>query len=218
MTAFKFTAMTPALYQYLLDVSQPLSADLSEMEAANQSHPQIHMQIAADQAQFLQFLIKTKSMHRILELGTFLGFSTAAMALALPKDGLIVTCDLDAQTVERARQQWDKHHISHKINTMIGPALASLHTLIDAQQTFDLIFIDADKSNYPAYYQLAKQLLEPAGIIAVDNTLFHGEVLDPKHSKAATAIHDFNQMVKNDPEVEAVLLTIADGLTLIQLK
>jgi predicted O-methyltransferase YrrM len=218
MTHLKFTALSPKLYEYILDVSKPLSTALKAIEDVNESHPQIQMQIASDQAQFLQFLIKSKSMLEVLELGTFLGFSTAAMAEALPDMGSIITCDSDAKTCEYAKSQWEKIGLSHKIKSMIGPALESMKSLLNQGQCFDLIFIDADKGNYIEYYKLAKKLLNPKGIIAVDNTLFHAEVLHPETSKAATAIHEFNLYVKHDTEVESCLLAIADGLTLIQFK
>ncbi len=218
MNHCKFTGLTAPLYQYLLDVSKPLSATLGAMALSNENHPQIQMQIASDQALFLQFLIKTKSMRDILELGTFLGFSTAAMAEALPEQGLVTTCDQDLKTTEYARQQWEKYQFSTKIKSLVGPALTSMNMLVGEQKQFDLIFIDADKRNYPQYYQLAKKLLKPTGIIAVDNTLFHGEVLQPNPSKAAAAIHALNLIIKEDPEVESVVLPIADGLTLIQFK
>jgi predicted O-methyltransferase YrrM len=218
MSHLKYTALSPELYQYILDVSQPLSSVLTTMEMGNQTHPQIQMQIGHDQAQFLQFLIKSKLVHRILELGTFLGFSTAAMAEALPDDGKIITCDQDAKTIELAKAQWEKAGLNHKIESMMGPALISMQNLIAQGQHFDFIFIDADKRNYIEYYQYAKKLLQPKGLIAVDNTLFHAEVLHPENSKAAHAIHEFNLYVQKDPEVDACLLSIADGLTLIQFK
>lgn len=218
MSHLKYTALSPELYQYILDVSQPFSPVLSTMEMGNQNHPQIQMQIAHDQAQFLQFLIRSKAMKHILELGTFLGFSTAVMAEALPDDGHIITCDQDAKTLELAKLQWEKANLANKIETMIGPALVSLEILLTQSQSFDLIFIDADKRNYIEYYQYAKKLLHKNGIIAVDNTLFHAEVLHPEKSKAANAIHEFNLYVQKDPAVDACLVSIADGLTLIQFK
>lgn len=214
----KFTSLTPELYKYSLDIACHQSQALNQVYQANQEHPQIHMQISNDEAQFLKFMIQSHGMRRILEIGTFLGFSATAMAEALPDDGHLITLDSDARIAVQAQHNWEIAQLTHKITLKIGKALDSLKELQDQKQTFDLIFIDADKTNYIAYYELAKKLLSPKGIIAVDNIFFQGEVVQEVRSKAAQAIHEFNQWVKNDNDMEICLLPIADGLLMAKHK
>jgi predicted O-methyltransferase YrrM len=212
----KFTALTPELYQYSINIACTQSQAIQKIYEANSHHPQIHMQISNDEAQFLKFIIQSHGMNRVLEIGTFLGFSAAAMAEALPDDGKLITLDSDEKISELAHKNWQLASLDHKITLKLGKALDSLQTLVEQQQLFDLIFIDADKINYITYYEMAKKLLAPKGIIAVDNIFFHGEVCQEPRSKAAQAIHDFNKWVKKDKEMTICLLPIADGLMLLR--
>lgn len=218
MSYLKFTPLTPELYEYTLDILQEESQILQQIQLQNQIHPQIQMQISSDQAQFLQFLIRSKGIKTILEIGTFLGYSTAAMAEALPKNGKIITCDIDIKTSTQAKSQWQLANIDHKIEFRLGNALDTMHDLIVHHQQFDLIFIDADKRNSIAYYECAKKLLASNGVIAVDNIFFHGAVCQAEKSKPAMAMHEFNLYVKHDKDVHFTILPIADGLMLIQKK
>jgi predicted O-methyltransferase YrrM len=218
MSYLKFTPLTPKLYQYCLDMACRESKLLHEIHDINESHPQIVMQISSDQAQFLQFLIKNKKMYHILEIGTFLGYSSAAMAEALPTGGQLTTLDIDVRATDQAKQHWQRVGLTDKINLMLGPANQSLQQLMDAQQKFDLIFIDADKSNYISYFEYAKKLINTDGIIAVDNIFFHGEVCESSRSKGASYVHEFNCYIQQDSSVDISLIPLADGLLLAQLK
>ena len=218
MSFLKFTPLNPELYQYCLDIACRESKNLAEIHQLNESHPQIVMQISSDQAQFLQFLIKNKKMQRILEIGTFLGYSSAAMAEALPSNGQLTTLDIDVRATEQAKLHWQKANLTEKINLLLGPANQSLERLLLEKQKFDLIFIDADKSNYISYFEYAKKLIQPNGIIAVDNIFFHGEVCQDTRSKGANHVHKFNCYIQQDSSVDISLIPLADGLLLAQLK
>jgi caffeoyl-CoA O-methyltransferase len=162
----------------------------------------------------LQTLVAVTGARRILEIGMFTGFSAQMMAAALPDDGRIITCDVDRKAIAIARKYFARSPHGHKIELREGPALGTLATL---QGPFDLIFIDADKSNYTNYYEAALPLLAPAGVIAVDNVLWSGRVLDPKQRDDA-AIVAFNDHVHADERVVCAMLPIRDGLSLIRLR
>lgn len=160
----------------------------------------------------LQILIAATRAKRVLEIGTFTGFSALMMAAALPDDGRIITCDVDADAIAFARGFFDRSPHGRKIDVRQGPALETLKTL---EPGFDFAFIDADKGNYLHYYEAALPLLAPGGLIAVDNTLWNGTVLDPKDDDGK-AIAAFNAHVQADARVQNVILTVRDGLTLIR--
>lgn len=218
MSHLKFTNLSPELYDYLLKVSCRESKSLHAIRQTNDSHPQIRMQIAPDQAQFLQFLIRLIKAQNVLEIGCFLGYSAAAMAEALPENGKVITLDLDVKIKEIAESHWRDAGLIEKIELKIAPALDSLQELLEQNMQFDFIFIDADKASYSQYYQLAKKMLAPHGVIAIDNVFFHAEVLAKEPSKAGKAIVDFNRMLFEDPEVHLSMIPIADGLSLVQKK
>ncbi len=218
MSYQKFTPLTPKLYEYSLELIHNHSKALNLICQENGNHPQIGMQISGDEARFLQFLIKAKQCSRILELGTFLGYSTAAMALALPEHGMVTTLDIDVNATTIAKKNWEQAHLSHKIQLILGPALESLKALENHKQQFDFIFIDADKGNYIAYYEYAKKLLVPHGIIAIDNILYHGEVCTETPSKTGQKVQEFNLYVKNDSSMDISVIPIADGLLLAQFR
>lgn len=160
----------------------------------------------------LQILLAATDARHVLEVGMFTGFSALMMAAALPEDGRITTCELDAETIAFARGFFDRSEHGHKIEVKQGPALDTLKTLNDS---FDFVFIDADKTNYLNYYEAAMELLAPNGLIAVDNTLWDGAVLNPKDDDGK-AIAAFNAHVQADPRVRNAILTVRDGLTLIR--
>jgi caffeoyl-CoA O-methyltransferase len=145
----------------------------------------------------LQFLVWTTAASRVLEIGTFTGFSAQMMAAALPEDGVVVTCEVDPETADLAREHFKKSPHGHKIDLRLGRALDTLSTL---SGPFDLVFIDADKTGYVDYYERAMDLLSPRGIIAVDNVLWGGSVLEPTE-ESAKAIVRFNEHVHRDPRV-----------------
>lgn len=185
--------------------------ELTDYTYENMSIPQ--MLSGPIEGTLLQTLVWVTDAKRVLEIGTFTGFSSQMMAAALPDDGILVTCDIDPEAAQVAREFYAKSPHGHKIDLRLGPALDTLETLND--WVFDVVFIDADKTGYAAYYEKAVDLLAPRGVIAVDNVLWSGRVLDPQtdedHSIAA-----FNERVKNDPRVRHVLLPIRDGVMLIR--
>ena len=217
----KHLNLTPALYQYLLDVSVNLPPVLHEMREYTENHPLIRMQISQEQAQFLQFLITILKAESVLEVGTYMGYSALAMALALPTNGKLITCDQNPEYQATATHFWTQAQQQHKIEFRLGPALDTLKKLIvdGFSHTFDFIFIDADKTNYLNYYELALQLISPKGVIAIDNVFWDGKVIDESIQDGQTkTIRQLNEKLKNDPRVNISLLPIADGLFLVHPK
>jgi predicted O-methyltransferase YrrM len=213
----KFTTLNQKRYDYILGMlkSNPV---LRKIENTNQDHPQIHMQIAPDQAIFMQFLIQSINAKNILEIGTFQGYSAAAMALAIPDDGKVISCDHDHRIKEKVTNLWQEAGLDNKIELRIGQALEIMTKLKEQENSFDFIFIDADKRLVIDYYEMAKKLISPNGIIAVDNVLFNCEVCEDKPSKAASYMHQFNLHLQADKDVIYSLLTISDGLSIIRKK
>ena len=160
----------------------------------------------------LQTLIAASGARRILEIGAFTGFSALMMAEALPDDGVIVTCDRDPKAAEVAREFFAKSPHGHKIEHRLGNALDTIRAL---DGPFDFVFIDADKINNAAYYERALELLAPGGLIAIDNVLWGGRVLDPE-SDWDHAVADFNRRVQDDPRVKNVMLPVRDGVTIVR--
>lgn len=215
----KHLNLTPALYQYMLDVSLDEHPVLEALRKKTSSHPLAVMQVAPEQAQFMQFLIRLIGAKRVLELGTFTGYSALAMSLALPDDGQLITCDINSEWTRDAHSFWHEAQQDTKIELRLAPALDTLHQLINdgLSHQFDFIFIDADKTNYLNYYELALQLVSPQGLIAIDNIFWEGKVIDPLDIGAQVReIRKLNQLIKNDSRVFTSLLPIADGLFLVQ--
>jgi len=162
----------------------------------------------------LQMLVASLGAKRVLEIGMFTGFSALMMAAALPDDGTLITCDVSPQAIAFAKRYFARSPHGKKIEVREGPALETLQTL---RGPFDFVFIDADKLNYVNYYEAALALLAPNGVIAVDNVLWSGNVLDPKaDDENAQAIVAFNRRVQEDARVTNVILTVRDGVTLIR--
>jgi len=162
----------------------------------------------------LQLLIASMRARRVLEIGTFTGFAAQMMAGALPEDGQLITCYVDPKAIEVARSVFERSPHGHKISLREGPAIETMRSL---EPGFDLVFIDADKPSYIAYYEQALRLLSPRGLIAVDNVLWSGRVLSPKE-ESDRAIVAFNEHVSRDERVTNVILTIRDGLMLVRRK
>lgn len=213
--------LTDELYEYVLDKSLLEHPVLSELRQETAKMELAAMQIAPEQGQFMQFLLHSIQAERVLELGTFTGYSALAMSLALPDHGKVITCDISAQWTKNAASYWKKAQQEHKIELRLGPALESLYILLNEgwQHSFDFIFIDADKTNYIEYYELALKLIKPQGIIAIDNVLWGGKVIDPLDTGSQTReIRKLNDHIKQDQRVYISLLPIADGLFLVRPK
>lgn len=174
------------------------------------------------EGQTLKLFVYMSGAKRILEVGMFTGYSALAMAEALPEDGLVVACEVDQYVADFARACFDKSPHGSKIKVEVAPALETLQKLADAQESFDLVFIDADKKEYVDYFKLLldRELLVPGGFICVDNTLLQGQPYLPPQQRTPNgeAIAQFNSFVANDPRVEQVLLPLRDGVTLIRRK
>ena len=173
------------------------------------------MQISVTQGYFFQFLIQSFAIKKILEIGTFTGYSSLTMGLALPKNGKLICLDTNKITSNIAKKFFKKAHLGKKTNILIGPALDSLKDLINNKSKFDLVFIDADKENYKKYYELSFNLLKKDGFIIIDNVLWHGEVVDKNNKERLTKIiRDFNKYVNNDVRVENMIIPIGDGFSI----
>jgi caffeoyl-CoA O-methyltransferase len=172
------------------------------------------MMVGALEGRFLEMLVFSLGAQRVLEIGTFSGYSSLSMAAGLPAGGTIVTCDINEKHLEVARRFIEKSPYADRIEIREGPALDTIATL---EGPFDFVFIDADKTNYTNYYEAVLPKLAPRGVIAADNTLWSGKVVDPTDTSPDTvAIRAFNDHVRDDPRTEQVQLTVRDGVTLIR--
>jgi predicted O-methyltransferase YrrM len=206
-----------SLYRYFLSVSVEEPEVLRLLREETATHPLSQMQIAPEQGQFMAFLTRLIQARKTLEIGVFTGYSSLVVALSLPGDGQIVACDVDEEFTAIARRYWQQAGVTDKIDLRLAPALDTLTQLLREGEanSFDFAFIDADKSNYDAYYELALQLVRPQGVIAIDNVLWGGKVADQAVQDSRTqAIRDLNQKIHQDPRVFSVIVPIADGLTL----
>jgi caffeoyl-CoA O-methyltransferase len=211
------TFLSEDLRRYLVSVSVREPPILRRLRDETASHPQARWLIDAEQGQFMALLMQLMGARRTLEIGVFTGYSSLAVALALPSDGQIVACEVNEETAAVARRYWSEAGVDHMIDLRIRPALETLRELLAQGQhgRFDFAFIDADKTNYEGYYECALELLRPGGLIAVDNTLWSGRVIDAKVNDPDTAaLRAFNKKLHTDSRVALSLLPIGDGLTL----
>jgi predicted O-methyltransferase YrrM len=210
-------SMTDSLYQYLLGNSLRDHPVLRELREETAKLPQAVMQIGPDQGQLLALLTRLVGAKRCIEVGVFTGYSSLAVAMALPEDGTILALDVSDEWTSIARRYWKKAGVEHKIDLRLGKALSTLDTLISLRESgrYDMAFIDADKGNYLAYYERCLELVRRGGLIAIDNTLWSGRVADPANKDADTvALRAFNQALHHDERVDLALLPVGDGLTL----
>lgn len=190
----------------------PLYDELRAVTYEKASSP--GMQVGRVEGALLAMLVKISGAKRILEIGTFTGYSALSMAEALPPDGKLVTCDIDATVVAIAKAFFDKSGFGHRIESRMGDALETVRAM-PASETYDLVFLDADKARYPIYYEEILPHVPSGGLIVADNTLWSGAVLDPK-TPDDIGITTFNQSVTADPRVENVLLPVRDGVMLVR--
>lgn len=201
-----------SLYSYLLDVSLRETPLLKRLRDETQALPMARWQVAPEQGQFLALLVKLIGAQRLLEVGTFTGYSALCMAAALPDDGSLICCDIPGDYNATARRYWQEAGLAERVDLRLAPAL---ETLAQLSGPFDLIFIDADKANYPSYLEHALRLLRVGGLAVFDNTLWSGRVLESNPESADTrAIQALNRALKDDARVDLSLLPIGDGLTL----
>jgi predicted O-methyltransferase YrrM len=206
-----------SLYNYLLDVSLRETPLLKRLRDETQALPMARWQVAPEQGQFLSLLVKLTGARRLLEVGTFTGYSALCMAAALHDDGSLICCDIPGDYNATALRYWQEAGLAGRIDLRLAPALKTLAEL--EQQglggQFDLVFIDADKANYPTYLEHALRLLRVGGLAVFDNTLWGGRVLEDNPESADTrAIQALNRALKDDSRVDLSLLPLGDGLTL----
>jgi predicted O-methyltransferase YrrM len=206
-----------SLYQYLLDVSLRETPLLKRLRDETQALPMARWQVAPEQGQFLALLVKLIGARRVLEVGTFTGYSALCMAEALPEDGSLICCDIPGDYNATALRYWQEAGLAGRIDLRLAPALETLGEIERQGQggQFDLVFIDADKANYPTYLEHALRLLRVGGLAVFDNTLWSGRVLEENPESADTrAIQVLNRALKEDARVDLSLLPLGDGLTL----
>ena len=205
----------PSVEEYAEQYSTPptdLFRRLAEETRAKTTLPQ--MMVGQVEGHFLAELVRLSGVRRLLELGTFTGYSSISMAQALGPDGRIITCDVNEETTAIARRYAEEAGVVDRIDYRLGPALETIGRL---DGPFDLIFIDADKTNYVNYYEATLPLLADDGVIVVDNALSDGDVVDAANARESVqAIHALNERVRDDPRVENALLTVRDGMNLIR--
>ena len=206
-----------SLYHYLLDVSLRETPLLKRLRDETQALPMARWQVAPEQGQFLALLVNLIGARRVLEIGTFTGYSALCMAAALPEDGSLICCDIPGDYNATALRYWQEAGLAGRIDLRLAPALETLGEIERQGQggQFDLVFIDADKANYPTYLEHALRLLRVGGLAVFDNTLWSGRVLEEYPESADTrAIHVLNRALKTDARVDLSLLPLGDGLTL----
>ncbi len=213
----KTSGLDQQLYNYLLSVSLREADILRQLREETAQHPRAVMQIAPEQGQFMALLIQLLGAKKTLEVGVFTGYSSLCVALMLPPTGQVVACDVSEEYTAIARRYWQAAGVADKIDLRLAPAIETLDQLLaDGEaETFDFAFIDADKRNYQAYYERSLQLIRPGGLIAIDNVLWSGRVIDfEDRDKQTQAIRDFNEYLYQDHRINLSLVPIADGLTL----
>jgi predicted O-methyltransferase YrrM len=209
--------LTEELSDYIAGVSLREPDVLRRLRAETARVPMAGMQIAPDQGQFMALLARLTGARRCLEVGAFTGYSALVVALALPPDGRIISCDIDEKTTAIAKRYWAEAGVADKIDLRLEPALGTLDRLLaeGAAGSFDFAFIDADKTNYDGYYERALTLLRQGGLIVIDNVLWSGAVADAKQRDVdTTALRALNRKLHGDERIDLSLLPLADGITL----
>jgi caffeoyl-CoA O-methyltransferase len=212
----KFTTLTPELYAYAIEHGARQDDVLRRLaEETEREHGDVAiMQISPDQGAFMTLLMRLMGARRALELGTFTGYSAICIARGLSDDGVLVTCDLNDEWTEIARRYWSEAGVDSRIDLRLGPALETLRAL-PSDDPFDFAFIDADKAEYPDYYEQCLRLLRPGGLVMLDNVFRAGKVLDPADDDPRNrATREVNERVAADERVDVAMLGVSDGITL----
>lgn len=210
-------ALTDSLYDYLIDATSREPELLARLRAETATVRYPGMQIAPEQGQFMALLVKLIGARRAIEIGTYTGYSSLCVAMAMPPDGRLIACDISEEWTAIAQRYWAETGVADRIELRIAPAGETLDRLLDdgAEGSFDFAFIDADKEGYAGYYEQCLKLLRPGGLIALDNMLWDGAVADPERDDADTvAIRDLTRHIKADERVDTSLVPIGDGVML----
>ncbi len=209
--------LSPEIHEYLVTHGTPPDAVLRELiEETKRVGPLAIMQIAPEQGAFMTLFARAIGARRVVEVGTFTGYSTLCLARGIPDDGSVLACDVSEEWTAIGRRAWEKAGVAHKIELRIGPAADTLRALPEGE-VFDLAFVDADKPNYGVYYEEILRRLRPGGVILVDNVLWAGAVVNPEARDENTlAIRAFNDRVASDDRVDSAMIPLADGLTLLR--
>jgi len=213
--------LNDTLYDYLISISASESDLLAELREETKSVELSIMQIAPEQGHFMSFLVKLLGVKRVIEIGSYTGYSAICLASAMPKDGYLLACDISEEWTSIARRYWSRAMLDSIIELKLAPALETLDKLLADKQhdSFDFIFIDADKANYNNYYERSLQLLRPGGLMLIDNVLWSGKVADVKnHDLDTVAIRELNLKLKSDTRIQLSVLPVADGLSLVLKK
>jgi caffeoyl-CoA O-methyltransferase len=209
--------LSEEIHAYIQRVGVREHPALARLREANRDHPRASMQVSADEGALLALLVRVLGARRVLEVGTFTGYSSTAMALALPPDGRIVCCDVSQEWTDVARRVWTDAGVADRVDLRLAPAVETLDALLaeGEENGFDMAFIDANKADYDAYYERALQLVRRGGLIAIDNVLWSGRVADASvQDEDTNAIRALNEKVHADERVDPVMLSLRDGLTL----
>ena len=209
--------VTDDIHRYLVEHSVREPDVLARLRAATASLPLAQMQIGPEQGQLLALLAKLVGAKRCIEVGVFTGYSSLAVALALPEDGRILACDVSEEWTAMARRFWREAGVEHKIELKLQPAVRTLEERLAAGEAgrYDFAFVDADKPAYDSYYELLLKLLRPGGLMALDNTLWSGAVLNPEEREPNTvALRALNDKLHRDERIDLSLLPVGDGVTL----
>ena len=219
--ANKTMGISEDLAAYVVEVGAREPEVLARLREETAAVPQHRMQIAPEEGAFLAMLAELTGSRRCIEIGTFTGYSSTAVALRLPEDGRMVCCDVSEEWTSVARKYWGEAGVTDKIDLRIGPASETLDGLLadGGQGSYDFAFVDADKRGYDGYYERLLRLVRAGGVIAFDNTLWGGEVLDPDPQDEDTrAIQALNRKLADDDRISVCLLPVADGVTLARVR
>ena len=214
----RMKTISASLLRYLRKTSLRETDVQNELRQVTDKLPESGWAVSPEQGQFLALLVQITGAKNILELGTFTGTSSLAMGLALPIDGQIVTCDMEPDYTNIARNYWIKAGIDKKIELRLGPALSTLDELIKEgpEDYFDMAFIDANKKDYDHYYERVLTLIRPGGLIVIDNVFWSGRILDKNNQeKSTSSIRKLNKKILNDQRVSVSMLPLNDGVTLV---